>query len=125
MSWKSTTTPEKLTEQLAKFGVTVTFRKNMMGRTFGVTFIDNRLRAVFKGSDLGKEYSAGAILETLAVKNETIKPFVPFVSHDTEAMTGNSVVDLLLNIATAEHEFTQWPLSARPVRKKKRRKGRS
>jgi Relaxase/Mobilisation nuclease domain len=124
MSWKSSTTPEKFSDQLHKFGVSVTFRKNAQGRTYGVTFVDNRFRVVFNGSDLGKPYSASAILETLSAKHDTIKPFVPLVHDESESKPDHFITDVLLNVALSESTFAQLPLSVRN-QKKRRKKRRS
>ena len=43
-------------------GIQVIYRQNE-SRLYGVTFIDNNLKAVFNGSDLGKSYSAAALSE--------------------------------------------------------------
>lgn len=51
-------------------GIDAVFRTNAEGRLYGMTFIDERNKAVFKGSDLGKAYSAGAILERLAANRQ-------------------------------------------------------
>lgn len=45
--------------------IDVMFRQSDTGRTYGVTFVDHRQKAVFKGSDIGKEFSASAIEERL------------------------------------------------------------
>ena len=50
---------------LGKQGVSLHFRKNADGRVYGVTYVDHNTRSVFNGSDLGKNYSAKAILERL------------------------------------------------------------
>ncbi len=49
--------------ELAKQNINVVFRQNEQGFTYGVTFIDNRNKTVFNGSDLGKAYGAKAITE--------------------------------------------------------------
>lgn len=41
-------------------------RQNTEGRIYGITFVDNKNRCVFNGSDLGKQYSASAIQAKLA-----------------------------------------------------------
>jgi len=41
--------------------IQVLFRQNEEGRIYGVTFIDQKNKAVFNGSDLGKAYSANAL----------------------------------------------------------------
>jgi hypothetical protein len=50
---------------LKKDDIAVVFRQNAEGRVYGITFVDNRNRVVFNGSDLGKQYSAKAIMEKL------------------------------------------------------------
>ena len=47
-------------------------RKNNEGRLYGVTFVDNKNKCVFNGSDLGKTYSIAALQNRLAV-HENIK----------------------------------------------------
>ncbi|HXH99316.1 MAG TPA: relaxase/mobilization nuclease domain-containing protein [Sphingobacteriaceae bacterium] len=47
---------------LAAKEIQVIFRKNEEGRIFGVTFVDHQHQVVFNGSDLGKSYSAPALL---------------------------------------------------------------
>lgn len=49
--------------ELAKQNVQVVFRQNEQGLTYGVTFVDNRNKTVFNGSDLGKAYGAKALTE--------------------------------------------------------------
>jgi hypothetical protein len=46
-------------------GVFVMLRQNEAKRIYGITFVDNRTRTVFNGSDLGKSYSVNALLEKL------------------------------------------------------------
>nr|WP_271544786.1 relaxase/mobilization nuclease domain-containing protein [Pelobium sp.] len=52
--------------------IEVVFRQHETGKLYGVTFIDHQNRTVFKGSDLGKTYSASA-LESYFNKVENIK----------------------------------------------------
>lgn len=56
---------EQFVEQLRKEGVSVVLRQNNEGRVYGVTYIDHKNKTVFNGSDLGKAYSANAIVEKL------------------------------------------------------------
>jgi hypothetical protein len=51
--------------RLRKENIIPVFRQNESGRVYGLTFIDNRTRVVFNGSDLGKEYSANALMKKL------------------------------------------------------------
>lgn len=43
-------------------GIAAVFRTGVNGQVFGITFVDHKNRTVFNGSDLGKAYSAKAIL---------------------------------------------------------------
>ncbi len=57
-----------LSDQLRKEGIVVIARQNPEGRIYGMTYVDHTTKCVFNGSDLGKQYSAKAILERCEVK---------------------------------------------------------
>lgn len=61
-------------KELAKQNLNVVFRRNDRGYIYGITFIDNRNKTVFNGSDLGKQYSAKAITEKLTAADELLVP---------------------------------------------------
>jgi len=50
--------------------VALVFKQNERGLVYGATFIDHRHRVVFNGSDLGKGYSAKAIVERFSDRDE-------------------------------------------------------
>jgi len=52
---------ETLKSELKKNDIELLIRQNTEGRIYGLTFIDNKNKVVFNGSDLGKSYSAAAI----------------------------------------------------------------
>lgn len=84
---------------LLKAGVDVVFRVNAEGRLYGMTFIDDRSRTVFNGSDLGKAYSGNAILERLAVNPDNKAP----VALDRpEPVQGREKEDPFVHIAVPE-----------------------
>ncbi|UYQ92188.1 relaxase/mobilization nuclease domain-containing protein [Chitinophaga horti] len=56
-------TLEKLISSLKAEGIDTVIRQNLEGRIYGITFIDNRTRHVFNGSQVGQAYSASAILK--------------------------------------------------------------
>jgi hypothetical protein len=60
----------KLQEQ----NINAVFRINEQGFTYGITYIDNKNKAIFNGSDLGKAYSAKAIMDRLSTKDKERKP---------------------------------------------------
>jgi len=55
-----------VTASLKSAGLDVVIRKNKDGVIYGITYVDHRGKVVFNGSDLGKGYSAKAILERCA-----------------------------------------------------------
>src|SRR5690606_29377366 len=56
-------TADTFIEKLREREVDVVFRNNETGFVYGVTFVDHKNRIVFNGSQLGKEFSAKAILD--------------------------------------------------------------
>lgn len=50
------------TAALQKEGVELVIRQNDQGKVYGLTYVDNQLMTVANGSDLGKAYSANAIV---------------------------------------------------------------
>lgn len=67
---------ESATEQtflvaLKKEGINADFKRNPDGHIFGITYIDNITGCYFNGSDIGRQYSAKAILERLNEDNQT------------------------------------------------------
>lgn len=54
---------QNLMKELEKQGINAILRKNAEGIIYGITYIDHQTKCVFNGSDLGKNYSAKAIIE--------------------------------------------------------------
>lgn len=48
---------------LQQQGIHLVFRSNTKGDVYGITYVDHKNKCVFNGSELGKQYSAKAILE--------------------------------------------------------------
>ncbi|HZW71661.1 MAG TPA: relaxase/mobilization nuclease domain-containing protein, partial [Hanamia sp.] len=59
---------DQFKNELKKAEVSVIIRQNAEGRIYGVSYIDQANRAIFNGSDLGKAYSAAAILNAMQYK---------------------------------------------------------
>lgn len=53
----------EFTQSLAREGINVMARQSTEGNIYGLTYIDFKNKCVFNGSDLGKEFSAKAILD--------------------------------------------------------------
>lgn len=67
--------------QLKKEKVTAMIRENEQGFIYGITFIDHRNKAVFNGSDLGKNYSAAGIKERITKNIQGSKSVAPTLSE--------------------------------------------
>lgn len=52
-------------QALEKEKIGLVVRQNDTGQVYGLTYIDHTTKCVFNGSDIGKEYSAKAVLEKL------------------------------------------------------------
>lgn len=53
-------------QALQREGIYVLLRQTNDGKVYGITFVDNKTKVVFNGSDLGKPYSAKAILDRIS-----------------------------------------------------------
>ena len=119
-------------KELTKNGISVLFRENEQGRIYGATFIDHEWKAVFNGSQLGKEFSANVFNGLFGGKqhetkgqqpeNDTGQVFEPFGDSnqkDSDSAMGG-LFDLLLpepqGVNPEEEAF------ARRMRKKKRKR---
>ena len=115
---------------LANRGMFVLFRENEEGRVYGVTFVDNRNKVVFNGSDLGKAYGAKAILEQLSQAPGATSSGTQSQTHPAEVHHKPEVDlhinELLKDLTTAQaYDFTSPEAAMKKRRKKRKRKGRS
>ena len=113
-------------QSLSKERVFVLFHKNEEGRIYGITFIDNKTRVIFNGSDLGKAYGAKSITERLTglSKPDAALPFVNTQAEQAEDKE-SSFGEVLEDLATAKQlDFTS-PDAAMKRKRRKKRKGRS
>ncbi len=127
---QSVSSKQLFTDALSKKDVAVLFRTNAEGRTYGVTFVDNKLRVVFNGSDLGKQYGAAAILEKLSINADTVKPFRPgftklSLPNEEKGEKGNTTMaDVISDMVKAnELDFSSPETALKLPRRKKRRRG--
>jgi hypothetical protein len=122
---------EQFKKDLKKAEVTVIVRQNREGRIYGLSYIDQINKAVFNGSDLGKSYSAAAIIEAFQYKpTGNIPASIDKVSQKTTGASqihnqlfarhpANGLLDELLNPLDANASL---PNQFGPKKKKKRRK---
>jgi len=80
IDWTVSKKPMSLDEfatELKKEKVTAVIQKNEQSFVYGITFIDHRTRVVFKGSDLGKGYSAAGLKKRIAKASDEEKIKAP------------------------------------------------
>jgi len=105
---------------LREKGIQCILRQNEEGRIYGVTFIDQKNKTVFNGSDLGKAYSANQLSAHLLP--DPVKPKFQYQNQvqadyeSSQTATGDELIDVLF---AAERE----DLAALNKFKKKKRKG--
>lgn len=59
---------EEFRDRLQKQAIHLVLRQNAGGAVYGITYVDHKNRCVFNGSELGRQYSAKAILERVEGK---------------------------------------------------------
>ncbi|GGE18142.1 hypothetical protein GCM10011516_14710 [Sphingobacterium cellulitidis] len=64
---------EEFRDRLQKQAIHLVLRQNASGAVYGITYVDHKNRCVFNGSELGKHYSAKAILERVEVKGQHVE----------------------------------------------------
>lgn len=72
LSMNSVKSSEDLGRVLELQNIRTLWRINPQGRAYGITFVDQGRKAVFNGSDLGKAYTANAILGYLSAKENAV-----------------------------------------------------
>jgi hypothetical protein len=107
---------------LRKERIRLLFRKNDEGRIYGITFVDNKMRVVFNGSDLGKAYSAKCITEKIKFPS----PIGEGSGVRPEPQTDFGVDQLIIDLTKAEvFDHTSPDAAMKRRRRKRRRKGKS
>ncbi|MGY3211801.1 relaxase/mobilization nuclease domain-containing protein [Mucilaginibacter sp. HD30] len=109
---------------LSEKGIHCILRQNEEGRIYGVTFIDQKNKTVFNGSDLGKAYSANQLSPQFL--SEPVKVKVKFQHQNevqpaqefSQSSAGNEILQVLF---AAERD----DLAALNKFKKKKRKGQN
>jgi Relaxase/Mobilisation nuclease domain len=118
---------------LEKEKINLVIRQNDNGIVYGLTYIDHNTKCVFNGSDIGKEYSAKAILEKCGIaqlipgQNKSIeqgisageKEFRSDPEKQHEQMDDSSkLLDILM---TGKEEYNYLPYELRKQKKRNRK----
>jgi len=113
--------------RLSKENIVPVFRQNENGRVYGLTFIDNQARVVSNGSDLGKEYSAKALMEkltgTIPVKPNPEKP-TPLQDRYLQATSASGSKDSSIEFVKELMDPEKGNQAVDPSLVRKRRKKR-
>ncbi|MBS1681596.1 MAG: putative conjugative mobilization protein [Cytophagales bacterium] len=115
-------------QSLNQEGVFVLFRQNEEGRIYGITFVDNKTKVVFNGSDLGKLYGAKTITDRLTnlSKPDSAISQSPVPTHGEKLdHTESQIEETIKDLITAKQIDYSSPDSAMKRRRKKKRRGRS
>jgi hypothetical protein len=116
-------------KSLNKESVLVLFRQNDEGRIYGISFVDNKTKVVFKGSDLGKAFGAKAITSRLSGISEdepvTLQwDILQSLSRtDGEDLGISKTLEELIDAKPTD--FVSPDSATRKRRKKRKKKGRS
>lgn len=113
----SSLTKNTFITELQKLNINAVFRTNEKGYTYGVTFIDNRYKTVFNGSDLGKGYSAKGLGDRFGKTDKAIplpqQSLTPITSIEKPEPTN------YLQIALSKYQPQAAPSITRKKKKKK------
>ena len=111
-------------------GIQVVFRQNEEGRLYGITFVDNHLKVVFNGSDLGKVYSASAMNDRFL--NESTSPTILSAARVFQTVNPSACIlpekqigfqTILGDLLNTEHpEAAEFAGMIQKKRKKKRKR---
>jgi hypothetical protein len=116
---------------LEKEKITLVTRQNAQGIIYGLTYIDHSSKTVFNGSDIGKQYSAKAILEKCSKApqienqiadqiNTDYKTKLTLLNYDQKTTELNPS-RLLETVITPIEQYGQLPYRLKGRKKKKRK----
>ena len=117
---------------LEKGKISLVVRQNDSGIVYGLTYIDHNTKCVFNGSDIGKDYSAKAILEKCGISQtfkssekaaNTIPSEVNSIAptQDIEKQSDLDLVDIVDSIMKPSEDLQYVPYDLRKRKKKKRK----
>ena len=103
--------------------IEVLFRRSDDGRIYGATFIDHYNKAVFNGSNLGKEFSANPLNERFNKPEQPQQITASNSTHQPTQTASESVNTELLDILLAPDQEDMGALNKIKRESKKKRKG--
>jgi hypothetical protein len=126
---------QQLVNALAKENISVVLRQNKEAVIYGITYVDHKTKCVFNGSDIGKTYSAKAILEQVAVAGSSPgdvtvageKKNIRKVEGVAHEVTASRSKQLELSLSKEDQstagmvDYVPWQLKKKKRSKKKKR----
>ncbi|HEX5170788.1 MAG TPA: relaxase/mobilization nuclease domain-containing protein [Cyclobacteriaceae bacterium] len=138
---KKVMTRSAFVKALQEEHIHVLFRQNDEGRIYGITFVDNKTKVVFNGSDLGKAYSAKSIVDRLTKLDPHAREaglpdrasakagewFDASRENESQTQLDPGLESLVVDLTNAEaFDYSSPDAATRKRRRKKRKKkGRS
>jgi len=103
------------------------FRENSEGRIYGLTFVDLRRQVVFKGSDLGKAYSATSVVSRLQENHHDVSSIragytVDNPQEGSSPSSSKSFTDILKDILSPEATDKSNPEAMLKLSRKRRKR---
>ncbi len=123
---------QAFTEALRKEKINVVTRQNDQGFIYGLTYIDLNTKSVFNGSQIGKEYSAKAILEKCGEaqavtmkqkdqKKQVASKKITLVDHRKTEEQKHDLSNLLSEVITPIEPYNYLPYNLRKQKRKKKK----
>jgi hypothetical protein len=119
-------------QALEKERISLVIRQNDNGIIYGMTYIDHNTKCVFNGSDIGKDYSAKAILEKCGVSqciSIEEKPVVSKTNKTELSVETNKARDIDMKVSQImdaivqpSEDYQYLPYDLKKQKKKKKRK---
>jgi hypothetical protein len=120
----------ELMKALQKENIHVVLRQNDNGVIYGITYVDHKTKCVFKGSHLGKQYSAITIQQRCSSEHPEIQkqqPLQQLSGYEAEEMNNaqTGLYNMLDDLVQPENnQYTNEPPEQKKFKKRKKRKQR-
>lgn len=133
---KSPATLNQFIEALQKEKIQTVLRENKDRLIYGITFIDYRSKAIFNGSDLGKEYSIAGIQQKLKEQEKSVIPVaasekklfiektnkhISITEKKEEVAASQAKDNLLQQLTDNEKIYNRVPYELKRKKKRKRK----
>lgn len=123
---------QAFTEALRKEKINLVTRQNDEGFIYGITFVDHNTKSVFNGSQIGKEYSAKAILEKCGEaqavtmkqkdqKKQVASKEITLPDHRKTEEQKHDLSNLLSEVITPIEPYNYLPYDLRKQKRKKKK----